>query len=120
MRVIMYTRACTRVREYPSHAHLGHGPGMHYKYNYIHGYTWASWATTARPGQGDHAHYGAHVSFGPRDTWFGIRRSSGYYVPIASPSKYSMSNAPLHYNFRGFALQCFLVTKSSKKRTRDK
>ena len=31
----------------------------------IHAYAWASWATTARPGPGDHAHYRAHVSFGP-------------------------------------------------------
>ena len=36
VRVIMYTRACTRVRVYPSHARLGHGPGMH---NYIHAHT---------------------------------------------------------------------------------
>ena len=32
VRVIMYTRVCTRVRVYPSHARLGHGTGM---YNYM-------------------------------------------------------------------------------------
>ena len=29
VRVIMYTRACTHVRVYPSRARLGHGLGMH-------------------------------------------------------------------------------------------
>ena len=33
-----------------------------YTYTRTHG-IWASWA---RPGSGDHAYYGAHVSFGPR------------------------------------------------------
>ena len=46
VRVIMYTRACTRVRVYPSHARLGH----------IHAYAHA-WA-----GPGDHAHYGDHFT----------------------------------------------------------
>ena len=75
---------------------LGHGPGMHYKYNYIHAYAWAPWATTARPGPGNHAHYGAQVSFGSRGTWFGLRRSSGYFLRLSL--QYLFSGCVLHKN----------------------